>query len=165
MFNFFKRSPVDSNRLVAIVNGRTIPLEEVPDQTFAQKVIGNGIGFEPEGDTIKAPSDGEIVMIANTLHAIGIKLDNGMEVLIHIGLDTVNLHGKGFKLKVNKNDRVKAGQSLISFDRNVMEENNINMITVLVITNENDYDLEMNDYGCVRAGKDTVIRINKRKTC
>lgn len=165
MFNFFKQQPVDMNRLVAIVNGRTIPLENVPDQTFAQKIMGNGIGFVPEGDIIKAPSNGKIILIANTLHAIGLRLDNGMEVLIHIGLDTVNLNGKGFKLKVNMNDNVKAGQSLISFDRSFMEENNINLITPMIITNVNDYDLEINDYGYVRAGKDTVITINKCKIC
>lgn len=102
-------------------------------------------------------------MIAKTLHAIGLKLNNGMEVLIHIELDTVNLHGKGFKLKVNMNDTVRAGQSLISFDRSFMEENNINMTIPMVITNDNGYDIEFKEYGYVRAGKDTVISISERK--
>lgn len=160
MFNFFRKSTFNNNQLVAIVSGKSMSLENVPDPVFAEKMMGNGIAFDPEGDVIKAPANGEIIMIANTLHAIGMKLDNGMEILIHIGLDTVNLKGKGFKKIVNLNDHVKTGQSLISFDRCFMEENNINLITPLIIVNDNDYDLEFNDYDYVRAGKDVVITVN-----
>lgn len=163
MFNFFRQSSFNNNQLVAIVTGKTIPLENVPDPIFAHKIMGNGIGFDPEGDVIKAPANGKMVMIANTLHAIGLKLDNGIEVLIHIGLDTVNLKGKGFKKKVSLNDYVKTGQPLISFDRCFMEENNINLITSMIIVNDKNYDLEFNDYGYVRAGKDVVITINKKQ--
>lgn len=112
MFKLFKKTD-DICKLFAPVNGKTIALENVPDKVFASKMMGDGIGFEYEGNTIYAPCDGKITLVANTLHAVGITSENGAEILIHIGLDTVSLNGKGFKKLINQGDKVKKGTPLI----------------------------------------------------
>ena len=123
--------------LYAPVTGAAIPIENVPDKVFASKMMGDGIAFEFEGDIVYAPCDATVTMIANTLHAIGLKLSNGAEVLIHIGLDTVDLQGVGFEKLVEKSSKVNIGMRLIKIDREVIKQNKINMITPMVITNRN----------------------------
>ena len=98
MFNFLKK-----NNLVAPVNGKIIPIEEVPDPVFAQKMMGEGIAIIPKDSSFVAPADGTITLISETKHAFGMTLDNGMELLVHIGLETVNLKGEGFNTLVEVN--------------------------------------------------------------
>ena len=101
MFRMLILSPLD---------GRVIPLEEVPDEVFAEKVLGDGAAVIPENGNIYSPIDGEIVAIPESLHAYGIRSDAGIEMIVHFGLETVNLKGEGFSPKVKVGDRVKAGQ-------------------------------------------------------
>lgn len=151
MFKLFKKTD-DTCKLFAPVNGKTIALENVPDKVFASKMMGEGMGFEYEGNTIYAPCDGKITLVANTLHAIGITSENGAEILIHIGLDTVNLNGNGFKKLINQGDKVKKGTPLIEIDRQFMKEQNINLITPMVVTNAANYEINVID-----EGKDVTI--------
>lgn len=141
MFNLFKKKePVT---LYSPVSGKSIPIEEVPDKVFASKMMGDGVAFQFDGNTVYAPCDATISMIANTLHAIGLKLNNGAEVLIHIGLDTVNLNGKGFTKLVNQSDKVKRGTPLIEIDRSIMEANGIDLTMPMVITNGSEYTFQI----------------------
>ena len=123
-------------RIYSPVVGKMVKIEEVPDKTFADKLLGDGVAFYTDTDTISSPCSGKVTMIANTKHAIGILSDNGVELLIHIGLETVNLQGEGFEVLVRSNEKVKAGTPLIKVDRKLMESKNINLVIPMVITNE-----------------------------
>jgi len=124
---------IDKN-IYAPVVGESIPLTEVPDKVFSTKMLGDGLAFAFEGDTVYSPCDGEIIFIAKTKHAIGIKANNGLELLIHVGLDTVSLNGKGIDVLIKENAKIRAGMPLIKLDREFMKENSINLIMPLIIT-------------------------------
>lgn len=128
-----------TNALFAPVTGKVIPLEQVEDKLFASKLMGEGVAFQFESNIVCSPCDGKLVLVANTLHAFGIQMNNGAEVLVHIGLDTVNLQGKGFKKLVKEGTKVKKGTPIIEIDRQFMEENKINLTMPMVITNGQDY--------------------------
>lgn len=142
MFQLFKKK--DSN-IYSPVNGKMVQLSEVPDQMFAEKVLGDGAAFYSNEDIIYSPCDGKVSMIADTGHAVGIMADNGAEILIHIGLDTVNLNGKGFEVLTQKDAKIKPGTPLIKVDRKFMAENNINLIIPMIITNGVPFDLHSAD--------------------
>lgn len=137
--------------LYAPVTGRKIALENIPDKVFASKMMGDGVAFQFDENTIYAPCDGKVTMIANTLHAFGMELANGTELLLHIGLDTVNLNGQGFKKLVEQGDKVKKGTPIIEIDRNVMNENHIDLTMPMIITNANGNEIHL----C--AGNEDVI--------
>ncbi|WP_167145896.1 glucose PTS transporter subunit IIA [Actinomyces sp. ZJ308] len=114
----------------------TMDLDKVPDPVFSSGAVGQGVGLEPEGDVIvTAPADGTVVVAPSSGHAFGITLDNGVEILIHVGLDTVNLEGKGFDVKVSQGDRVSEGQELVRVDRSVIEQAGYPLTTPVLITN------------------------------
>ncbi len=146
MFDFFKKSM--ECKLYAPVKGKQIILEEVKDQVFAKKMMGEGVAFFPEGDTLYAPCNAEITMVFNTRHAIGLKTENGAEILIHIGMETVNLKGEGFDVLVKPHMKVKTHQPLVKIDRAFMIEKGIDLTTPMVITNSDEYEIsvEQNDY-------------------
>jgi sugar PTS system EIIA component len=156
MFNLFKKKK--DTDLYAPVVGETVSLENVPDKIFADKLMGEGIGFNFEGNIVCAPCDGKISMIANTLHAFGITAANGAEILVHIGLDTVTLEGQGFKSMVEVGEKVKKGTPIIEVDRDIMKQNNINLVTPMIITNSDDFnfDIENGDKHVI-AGESRVI--------
>lgn len=157
MFQLFKKKEVDGT-LYAPVSGKCIPLSQVQDQVFASKAMGDGVAFLYEGDTIYAPCDGKVIMVANTKHAIGIQADNGAEILLHIGMDTVNLQGQGFHVKKQVKDKIKRGDALIQFDRTFMEEHGINLTTPMVITNENDIQFSIKtESGIVTQGETAIM--------
>lgn len=121
------------------IAGNAIELSCVPDQTFAEGILGPGAAIEPQEGKVYAPADGEVSTIFDTRHAIGLTLDNGAEILIHIGINTVELDGEGFTAFVSENDRVKKGQLLISFDKKLIEEKGYNTVTPIIVTNADDY--------------------------
>ena len=104
------------NMLYAPVAGKYITLKEIADGVFSEGMLGQGYGIIPEGSTVFSPVNGEVVSVADSLHAVGIKSEDGAEILIHIGLDTVGMNGKGFKVLVSEGDKVKAGQKVMEFD-------------------------------------------------
>ena len=114
----------------------TMELDKVPDPVFSSGAVGQGVGLEPQGDiVVTAPADGTVVVAPSSGHAFGITLDNGVEILIHVGLDTVNLEGKGFDVKVSQGDRVSEGQELVRVDRSVIEQAGYPLTTPVLITN------------------------------
>ena len=158
MFKFLKKKELIENKIYSPINGKCIPIEEVPDNVFASKMMGSGVGLILSDDTIYSPCDATVSMIALTKHAIGLQAKNGAEILIHIGLDTVQLNGKGFSLLVNQNDKVDMGQPIMKIDREYMEENNLNLITPLVITNSGDINPNIIcDSGNLEKGKSVLI--------
>lgn len=134
--NLFKKSSDQKDlQLYAPLNGEIIPLEDVPDPVFGEKMMGEGIAIVPIEGKVVSPVDGKIVQVPETKHAIGIKTADGTEILIHIGLETVALKGEGFTMNVSVDDQVSVGDSLIDFDLNYIKENSSNSITPIVITN------------------------------
>lgn len=126
--------------LYAPVKGIVIPREEIPDSTFASGVLGDGVGIEPEEGVVVAPFDGEISSVTETCHAIGITGPGEMEVLIHVGVDTVKMNGDGFTLLVSEGDKVKAGQKLITFDIEKIRAAGYPATTAVLLTNSEDYE-------------------------
>ena len=129
-------APGAVTEIVAPLTGTVMPLDEVPDPVFSSGAVGQGAGVAPTGEiVVTAPGDGTVVVAPASGHAYGINLDNGVEVLIHVGLDTVNLEGKGFDVLVKQGDRVTAGQKLVRVDRTVVEEAGYSLTTPVLITN------------------------------
>ena len=142
--------------LVVPLNGKVVPLKEVPDPVFSQEMMGKGCAIIPSDGNIYSPVNGVVRMIAPTKHAIGLESENGLEILIHFGLETVALKGEGFEVLVSEGQEVKQGDLLIQANYMFMKENNINMITPVVITRSlDDIDLNFN-YGELRA-KDNLL--------
>ena len=121
------------------VAGKTIPLTQVSDEVFASGVLGKGIAIQPASGKILAPADATVSMIYPTLHAIGLILDSGIEMMIHIGIDTVKLNGKYFEKHVQDGDHVKKGQLLVSFDMQKIEQAGYDLTTTVVVTNSKNY--------------------------
>ena len=146
--------------LTAPLNGTVVALEDVPDPVFSSGAVGKGAGIEPsDGASIKvvAPADGSVVVAPSSGHAYGLALDNGLEILIHVGIDTVNLEGKGFDVKVGKGDRVKAGQTLVVVDRAVIEEAGYKLVTPVLVTNYMNFaEVEVIASGDIETGTDLV---------
>ncbi|MFK5257215.1 glucose PTS transporter subunit IIA [Propionibacterium freudenreichii] len=128
-------APNAVTQIASPVAGYVVPLDKVPDPVFAKGTVGLGVGIDPTGDTITSPGDGKIIVAQDTGHAFGIKLDNGIELLIHVGIDTVNLGGTGFDVHVARGDRVTTGDVLVRFDRKVIESAGYSMITPVLVTN------------------------------
>ena len=146
--------------LTAYLSGRTLPITEVPDQVFSQKTLGDGMAIEPTDSVLLAPADGEITMVSeDSNHACGILLDGGVEILLHIGLDTVDMNGDGFQPFVKAGDRVKRGDRLIAFDEKKIRAAGHPCTTILVVTEEGGQTVRFQTGGAVRAGRDQIMTI------
>ncbi|MCJ7843352.1 PTS glucose transporter subunit IIA [Lederbergia sp. NSJ-179] len=131
--NLFKKT--NNYQIYAPMNGRIVPLEEVPDPVFNQKMMGEGVAMIPSEGRVFSPVDGKVVQVPHSKHAVGIETDNGLELLIHIGLETVALKGEGFSPKVNVGNRISVGDLLIEFDLDYIRNRAKDIITPIVITN------------------------------
>jgi len=130
----FKKKDTQES-LISPITGTIVQLEDVPDEVFSQKMLGDGIAIEPTEGVVVAPISGEVVQFFPTKHAIGIQAKSGLEVLIHIGMDTVELNGEGFQGHVQQGDTVSAGDQLVTFDLEFVREKAKSIITPVVITN------------------------------
>jgi PTS system glucose-specific IIA component len=133
MFQLFQRKK-EQLILFAPVKGKVVDITNVPDVVFSKKMLGDGLGIEPDENVITAPCDGTIILVAKTLHAVAIEAQ-GVEILIHIGIDTVMLDGRGFTPHVNMGDIVKQGDALITFDRDYILQQGKSVMTPIVLTN------------------------------
>ncbi|PTH66608.1 glucose-specific PTS transporter subunit IIBC [Staphylococcus arlettae] len=140
-------------------NGEIMPLTAVPDQVFADKLMGDGIAFVPKDDVIVSPITGTVKTIFPTLHAIGLETPEGLEVLIHIGIDTVKLEGQGFESLVTTDDNVEVGQPLIKIDLDYIQAHASSIITPIVITNLTNQTLTIESAQPVTVGQ-TIITVN-----
>lgn len=154
MFGFLKKN----YKLVAPVDGEVIELSEVPDAVFAQKMAGDGVAIETTGDTIVAPADGKLSMIFKTNHAFGLNLENGAEILVHIGIDTVALEGEGFHRIASEGQFVKAGDPIIKINRDIIVKKGYSLVTPVLITNP-DMTSEIKSFvgESVKAGENEIL--------
>ena len=143
MFSLFDRfkKEVDSN-IYSPVEGKCIDISNVRDDVFSKKMMGDGIAIIPKENIAYSPCDGELTMLFPTKHAFGITMNDGVEVLVHIGMDTVNLNGVGFKSFKNKGDKVKHGDKIIEFDENYLSREDLDMTTMVIITNTNNHKFD-----------------------
>ena len=149
----------DVKELKSILDGKVILITEVEDEVFSQKIMGDGVAIEPTNTVVTAPADCEVsVVMADTGHACGLTLANGVELLIHVGVDTVDMGGDGFKLLVKEGDRVKAGQPLIQFDPEKIRAAGHPCTTMLIVTAEGSASgIAMHTGMDVKAGETVVI--------
>lgn len=144
----------------APVRGKVVNMEDIPDETFASGVLGQGIGILPSEGIVTAPFAGTISTVADSKHAVGITSPDGMELLIHVGVNTVEMKGKGFTVNVKEDDTVVAGQQLLTFDRKAIAEAGYPDIVVIMLTNAEDYEnVEIAAAGPVEEGAE-IIRIS-----
>lgn len=150
----------DVKELCAILSGKVIPIEEVPDEVFANKVMGDGVAFEPSDETVVSPCDGTIsVVMEESKHACGITLSNGVELLIHVGIDTVSMNGDGFETFVKSGDKIKKGQPLIKFSKEKIKNAGYKDTTMLIITDKgNAENIELISGIPSKAGETVVAK-------
>ncbi len=142
--------------------GECIPIIEIPDEVFSEKILGDGVAILPTEDDVLSPVDGEIIQVAETGHAFCIRSDDGLEIMIHIGVDTVTLGGKGFKCFVKKGDKVHKGDKIALADIEFIEKSGFPLHTALLITNFGEIESMNCHYQDVKAGKNIVIEYKKK---
>lgn len=148
--------------LKAVEDGRTIPMDEVNDQTFAQELLGPGIAIVPSNGTVVSPINGTIATVMDTKHAVCIQGEDGLELIVHAGLDTVELNGKYYQTYKEIGDQVKAGDVLLGFDLEEITKAGYDVTTPIVITNLGDYKITKCLTGQqVKAGEE-VIQLTKQ---
>ncbi len=148
----------DDGEIKSPITGKIIPLEEIPDQVFSQGVLGEGVGIQPAGTEVLAPADGTICSVMeDSKHACGIQLDNGVELLIHVGMDTVAMNGEGFQLHVHEGDRVRLGDRLITFDPEKIRQAGHPTTTAFVVTEPGDFTFTFQSGLEAVAGETTII--------
>ncbi len=156
MFGFFKKKEL---KLYAPITGKVIHITEVPDMAFAEKMIGDGVAIEPTNGMVFAPCDGRVVQIFPTNHAVGIETKDGIDILIHLGIDTVELHGEGFKRLIEEGQIVTAGTPLIKMDLDKIKKQGKDTISPIIITTmENITKLDVVTIENIEAGKDIIIK-------
>ncbi|VIF65764.1 PTS system glucose-like transporter subunit IIA [Clostridioides difficile] len=160
MLNFFKKNK--SYKLHAVVSGNCINIEKVNDSVFSKRLMGDGVAIIPNSNVVVAPCNGKVTVLTESKHAFGMVSDEGVEILVHIGIDTVNLQGDGFKNEVSQGDNVKKGSPIISFERERINSQGIDCTIIMVVLNHSEFS----EINCmveneVVAGQDTVIEIMK----
>lgn len=158
---FGKNEKKDVNGICAPVAGRAVSITEVPDPTFAEKMLGDGVAIIPTEGKVLAPCDATVDMMFTTGHAVSLIADNGAEVLIHVGLETVNLEGKHFTVHAKNGDKVKKGDVLMEMDVEAIKAAGYNTITPIVICNSGDYPNMKITTGKDVTNADVVISLGK----
>ena len=140
MFPIFKNKK-KKEVITSCISGKIVPIEKVNDGVFSAKILGEGVGIYPHEEIVLSPCDGEIVSVMQeTKHAIGIKTSNNMEILIHVGINTVSMKGLGFDIFVKEGYKVSKGDKLISFSRTLIKDNNLDDVVIMVVTNSDQFE-------------------------
>jgi PTS system glucose-specific IIA component len=150
-----------SYTLFAPLAGRTASLDEVPDPVFSGRILGDGAAILPESDTVLAPADCTVRNIADTYHAFGLETEDGLEILIHIGIDTVKLNGKGFSPLVQEGDQIKAGTPVCKVDFAAIKAAGFEIWTPVIITNMDAVSNMRVTVGTAKEGKTAIISYQK----
>ncbi len=157
-----RKTQREETLLFSPLKAKIISLEEAEDEAFSQKILGDGVAFLPSTEgKLYSPVDAKVVSISDTLHAVNLLTDSGVELLIHIGIDTVKLKGKYFKKAVSADDRIKKGDLLIEFDINKIKQEGYKLTTPMVITNSDEFEIEVIKSGEVNVGNE-VLRVIKK---
>jgi len=150
--------------LFAPLEGKIVKLEDVPDPVFSEKMMGDGIAIEPVNGEVVSPVKGKIVQVFPTKHAIGIESEIGLEVLVHIGLDTVQMNGEGFSAHVSVGDKVNVGSKLVTFDLDLVKAKAKSSITPLIITNSDIIkDIQKTAEQQATLGETELLQITKNE--
>lgn len=147
--------------IVAPLSGEIVPIEDVPDVVFAEKIVGDGIAIKPSGNKMVAPCDGTIGKIFETNHAFSLESDNGIELFVHFGVDTVELKGEGFKRIAEEGQQVKKGDTIIEFDLSLLQEKAKSVLTPVVISNMDEVKELQKMSGLVTVAETPVLRVTK----
>ncbi|WP_052256281.1 PTS glucose transporter subunit IIA [Salinicoccus sp. YB14-2] len=160
LFGKKEDSPVESSlEIKSPFNGKYVKLEDIPDPVFAEKMMGEGFGIEPSDGEVVSPVAGEVMQVFPTNHAVGIKTENGIELLIHIGLETVAMDGQGFTGHVSEGDSVEVGDKLVSFDMDLVSKEANSTISPVIITNSDILkSFEIVDAGEVSSAQTVVAK-------
>jgi len=158
---FSKGEKVNANGIYAPLAGKAVPITEVPDPTFAEGMLGNGIAIIPTDGKVYAPCNATVDMMFNTGHAVSLVAANGAEILIHVGLETVGLEGKPFTIHAKNGDTVKKGDLLMEADLEAIQAAGLNIITPVVVCNSDDFGTFKANIGCDVTNEDVVIEIKK----
>lgn len=159
MFNIFKKKPKEVE-IFSPIDGKLIKLEDVDDPVFSGKMMGDGFAVEADDSIVKSPADGVISILHESHHAFGITTDDGCEILVHVGMDTVGLKGLGFKPLKSKGDKVKAGDPILEVDFDLIKDKIPSTHTPVVVTNIDDYDILKLDLTV--SGNDSVMKVIKK---
>lgn len=147
--------------IYAPAEGEVVPLEQFPDELFSQEVLGPGCGILPAGDTVIAPFNGTVTQLTDTRHAIGVTSGDGVEVLIHIGVDTVEMAGQGFRTFVKEGQKIRRGDQLISFDRAAIKAAGHADAIAVIVTNSDEFSsVSLKASGHAAAG-DVILKVEK----
>lgn len=150
-----------STNIIAPLTGDIVNIEEVPDVVFAEKIVGDGVAIRPTGNLMVSPVDGIIGKIFETNHAFSIESDNGIEIFVHFGIDTVELKGEGFKRLAEEGQKVKKGDPIIEFDLKFLEDKAKSTLTPVVISNMDEIKELIKLSGATQAGETPILRIIK----
>jgi PTS system beta-glucosides-specific IIC component len=162
LFGKSEKAPAfDGNKLYAPLNGKAVPITEVPDPTFAEGLLGNGIAILPTDGKIYSPVDGTVETMFDTGHAVCLKSKTGVEILIHVGLETVGLNGKPFKVHCKNGDTVRKGQLLLEADLAAIQAAGLPIITPVLVCNSDDYATFNVSTGKTVAQGEVVIQLDK----
>lgn len=140
-------SATKDDQLVAISDGKMIDITTVSDETFASKALGDGVAFVLASNVVCAPCNGTLATVFPTAHAFGITRKDGVELLIHIGIDTVELKGKGFKALKAEGDTVKAGEPVVELDMDVLKDAGYDLTTMVIVTDDNGKTVKFAEFG------------------
>lgn len=153
----------ESFHILAAADGELVSIEEVPDDVFSQKMVGDGFAIHPESDEVVAPVSGKLIRIAETYHAFYIQVNQDLKVMIHVGIDTLMLKGEGFHTDWEADMEVEAGETLLTVDRELLEKEGFNpIISVVLIDNSNGaYDYMFREDGPVKAGETVAMELHK----
>ena len=150
---FFKRN----KQLRSVCDGRCAPLSEIPDEAFSSGMLGEGVALLPASNRFLSPVDGQVIAIAESLHAYTLRADDGTELLIHIGVDTVKLKGEGFRALVRAGDKSRAGAPLAEAELGWIAQQGLSTATALLITNPDEIEITERRFGSVTGGKNAVL--------
>ncbi|ASK78492.1 PTS glucose transporter subunit IIA [Paraphotobacterium marinum] len=147
--------------IIAPLSGKIVPIEEVPDVVFSEKIVGDGVAIQPSGNKMVAPVKGTIGKIFETNHAFSIQSENGVELFVHFGIDTVELKGDGFTRVAKEGQSVNVGDTIIEFDLDILLDKAKSVITPVVISNVEDMKEIQKMTGNAEVGKTSIIKISK----
>jgi glucose-specific phosphotransferase system IIA component len=139
LFDKLKKKLMDNESIHVPVNGKVISLKDIADGVFSEGILGKGVGIIPKEEIIYAPFDGQVTVIADTKHAIGLKSKNGVELLIHVGIETVEMKGEGFEQQVQVGDSIKIGQQIMTFSLKEIQKAGYPSTIAVIVTNSDDY--------------------------
>ena len=151
------------NQLLAVCDGVSLPIAEIPDEAFSMGLLGRGFAQDPESNIFRSPISGKIESVSKTKHAYSIHTKNDLDILVHIGVDTVELNGEGFEPMVSDGDTVKAGDPLCSADIELIKRRGFNPITAVLITNPEKIENIAYKFGATVAGRDCPMYYSVKK--